>query len=117
MKITKEQTIEQLCTLFESIKDLPFTYSIGSEKFSKYEGKTMFNNFSEEYKYISLRHITYYDNRSLRYRCVINTEKLTFYIMRQNTILKHRTTLLRLNEKIIRETHEMFLKMSYFLIN
>jgi hypothetical protein len=114
MKITREQTIEKLCTLFESVKDLPFIYSIGSAKFSKYEGKTMFDNFPEDYKYIS-----FYDNRHLRYRCIINTEKLTFYIMCQNTILKHRTTLHRLNEKVIRDTYEMFLKykekeMTYF---
>jgi hypothetical protein len=110
MKIKREDTIKQLCTLFESIKDLPFIYSIGSDKFPNYEGEIMFDKFPEYCKYVSFRHIIYYDNRHLRYRCIINTENRTFYIMCQNTILKHRTTLHRLNENVIRETYEMFLK-------
>lgn len=111
MKIKKEDTIKQLCILFESIKDLPFTYSIGIKQFSKYEGKTMFDHFPEVSKYVSLRHRIFTRCQwSMRYKCIINTETRTFSIMHNNIPLKSKTSLHKLNEKVIRETHDTFLE-------
>lgn len=116
MKINRYDTIEQLCILFESIKDVPFKYKIGNKWYQKYEGKNMFSSLTEDCTIIILSIKIFIKNKwSIEYKCMINIEERYFNIkfldlLKRKTTHRPIITLHKLNEKVIREGYDEFVK-------